>query len=237
MENNQPHLFAELKDADADRAFLSLFSPVKERLAIQVIDLWNAEIARIRDEVREPHMGIIRLQWWRDEIKRICGGGRSVAHPVLVLLSDIIPTCGLPFELFDGALQGREFEFEDRAAVSVEELAAYAQSIHQPVLELKSKIFGYGGEVGDLARDYALIGIIRSVPFQAQQGRKFIPTSKDAVREICGLVSLQKVPHKYFKATSALAQLYLKQIETAGYDPFAIRPVPFKEFRVWFKSL
>ncbi len=204
---------------------------------MQVIDLWNAETARIRDEVREPHMGLIRLQWWRDEIRRICEGGGATAHPVTVLLSDVIPAYGLPFELFDRALRGREFEFENRAAESIEELVAYAEDIHAPVLELKSRILKYSGGVGALARDYALIGIIRSIPFQEQRGRRFISNTKETVREICGMVSSQKSTDKYFKATNALMRLYLKQIAEAGYDPHAIQPVPFKELRVWFKSL
>ena len=101
MENNQPLIYSQLKAVDPDRALLSLFAPAEARFAIQVIDLWNAEVARIRDEVREPHMGLIRLQWWRDEVRRICDGGRSAAHPVLAMLSDVISSYGLKFDVFD----------------------------------------------------------------------------------------------------------------------------------------
>ena len=104
MENNQLHLYTTLKELDADRAFLSLFAPTSVRAAIQTLDLWNAEISRIREEVREPHMGMIRLQWWQDEIRRICEGGRSDVHPVLTLLSDVIPEHQLAYADFDTIL-------------------------------------------------------------------------------------------------------------------------------------
>ncbi|HPQ50798.1 MAG TPA: squalene/phytoene synthase family protein [Alphaproteobacteria bacterium] len=251
MKNNQPDLFEDLRNADADRALLSYFAPLAVRENIQVLDLWNAEIARIRDDVREPHMGLIRLQWWRDEISRICDGGRSDIHPVLRLLSEVISKYDLPFSGFDRVLRGREFEFENRSAVSWDELLAYIDETHGVLMVMKCRILDCPNDrVSELSRLYSVVGLVRSLPYFAQNGRVIFPELDlkdvrphaenliDLVRTVCCNVDVpyDRLLCRYLRATRILAELYLKQIEKAGYDPFHIQPVPFKEFRLWFKS-
>ncbi len=248
MENNQPHIFYQIKELDPDRAFLSLFAPDNVRMAVQVLDLWNAEISRIREEVHEPHMGLIRLQWWRDEIKRICGGGRSDNHPVLSLLSDIIPANGFSFGEFDKILRAREMEYEGQAPENIEELLSYIDGTHGELMKMKGMLLGSSHSYLEIARTYSLVGLVRAVPFHASIGHMMMPQLNisdiqphsqklgNVVRSICSIVSPKKADHKYMKATAAMAGLYSKEIERAGFDPFHIRSVPFKELRVWLKA-
>lgn len=246
MENNQLHLYATLKELDADRAFLSLFAPTSVRASIQILDLWNAEISRIREEVREPHMGMIRLQWWRDEIRRICEGGRSDVHPVLALLSDLIPAHGLTFEDFDGILSAREVEFLGRPPEFFDDLLSYVDGAQGTLMKMKGDILQCAqNDSPDLARFYSLVGLVRAVPFHGSFGHVMMPNMnmsditphseklQKVVRQISGVHLPEKTGLKYFKATRCLAMLYLNQIKVAEYDPFHVRPVPFKELRVW----
>ncbi|MDY0028784.1 MAG: squalene/phytoene synthase family protein [Pseudobdellovibrionaceae bacterium] len=249
MENNQLHLYTALKELDADRAFLSLFTPMSVRAAIQTLDLWNAEISRIREEVREPHMGMIRLQWWRDEICRICEGGRSVVHPVLAFLSDIIPAYGLSFKDFDRILSARELEFLGRSPEDAEELLSYIDGTQGGLMNIKEKILQtVQGERQDLTRLYSLTGLVRAVPFHGSFGYVMMPKLNisdikphscqllDVVRGLLDFQIPSKAGDKYSRAIWALSSLYLERIKDAGYDPFHIRPVPFKELRIWMNS-
>ena len=55
-----------LRDSDRDRYLACLLSPADKRGPLSALYAFHAEIARIRDLVREPLPGEIRLQWWRD---------------------------------------------------------------------------------------------------------------------------------------------------------------------------
>ena len=69
-------------DRDADQAIgagpgrrprpllSALYAPADKRRSLFALYAFNAEIARIRDRIREPLPGEIRLQWWRDAIAR-----------------------------------------------------------------------------------------------------------------------------------------------------------------------
>ncbi len=249
MENNQPHIFYQLRELDPDRAFLSLFVPASFRKSVQILDLWNAEISRIREEVRDPHMGLIRLQWWREEILRIYDKGRSDNHPVLSLLSEVIPAHGLAFDDFDRMLHARELEFEGRAPESFDELFSYIDGTHGVLMKMKGLILDRAPEDSqNVARFYSLIGLVRSVPFHGSLGHVMMPQinvsdvkphSKlliNVVGEVCSVEKPDHLQTRYLRAVQALTQLHLKQIKRAGFDPFHIQPVPFKEFQVWIKA-
>ena len=138
MKNNQPDLFEDLRNADADRALLSYFAPFAVRENIQVLDLWNAEIARIRDDVRAAY-GIDPVAMVADEISNLWWW--AFGYPscfAFIVGSD--PKHDLPFSGFDRVLRGREFEFENRSVVSWDELLAYIDETHGVLMVMKCRI-------------------------------------------------------------------------------------------------
>src|SRR5271165_63811 len=55
-----------LRAADPDRYFASLFAPAQLRPHLFALYAFNHEVARIAETVREPMLGAIRLEWWRE---------------------------------------------------------------------------------------------------------------------------------------------------------------------------
>ena len=55
-------LAGELRRHDPDRYVAALYAPADRRDDLIALHAFNAEIARIRDQVREPMLGEIRLQ-------------------------------------------------------------------------------------------------------------------------------------------------------------------------------
>ncbi|HTV90379.1 MAG TPA: squalene/phytoene synthase family protein, partial [Stellaceae bacterium] len=53
---------------DRDRYQTALLAPAEKREALFALYAFNYEIARVRETVREPMLGQIRLQWWREAI-------------------------------------------------------------------------------------------------------------------------------------------------------------------------
>ena len=76
---------AALRDSDRDRYLACLLSPQDKRGPLSALYAFHAEIARVRDLVREPLPGEIRLQWWRDVLDDPTGAsgeGNPLAEPV-----------------------------------------------------------------------------------------------------------------------------------------------------------
>ena len=55
-----------VREADFDRYAASLFAPPERRAQLLALYAFNAEIARVRDQISQPLAGEIRLQWWVD---------------------------------------------------------------------------------------------------------------------------------------------------------------------------
>src|SRR5665213_2932433 len=62
---------ALVREHDRDRFQTALFAPAGDREALFALYAFNYEIARVRESVREPMLGQIRLQWWREAGGRI----------------------------------------------------------------------------------------------------------------------------------------------------------------------
>ena len=62
------HCEALVCAADKDRYLASLFAPADKRRHLYALYAFNVEIARVREVIRTPMAGEIRLQWWRDAL-------------------------------------------------------------------------------------------------------------------------------------------------------------------------
>lgn len=231
--NNINHL----KKFDSDRFLLSFF--VKDdlrRILLLAFDVFNLEIASIRDVIDTPHMGYIRLQWWKDEIKKIYAGEKYAPHPVLQSLAEGLLSYHIPPDDIYQLITAREADFDEYDDFDI---AAYARNTHAPLLKMKARVLGEPQNTDALAEGYALIGLLRAIPFYRARLQVVMPSIQpDAVRGVCekaeALLNANKASHRYFRAHEVLARLYLKQIQATGYQPEKLTPLPFKELRVWW---
>ena len=104
----------ELRKTDPDRYLLTLFAPRAVRPALWALFAFNVELVKTRASVSNTQLGLIRLQWWRDEIARIYDGGDGGQIPVLSTLAPLIHKGDLPHEWFEALLYAREFDLEER---------------------------------------------------------------------------------------------------------------------------
>src|SRR5262245_66224178 len=74
MQDAFAHCEGLLRAADKDRFLTALFAPAARRDALFALYAFNLEIARVREVVREPVAGEIRLKGWSDVLG---GAGRG----------------------------------------------------------------------------------------------------------------------------------------------------------------
>lgn len=94
------------RDGEPDRTIAALFAPADAQPGLLAVAGFAAEVGRIGFQVREPMMGEIRLQWWRDALTQGRAGARS-GHPVADALVAAIVRHALPHEPFERILEAR----------------------------------------------------------------------------------------------------------------------------------
>lgn len=243
---------------DRDRYILSLAASPEDRAGLWALYAFNHEIAKIREVVREVTAGHIRLTWWRDAI----AADRMPAHDVARPLGKVIHDYALPRVLFEKLIDARALDLNPKPPGSLDDLVAYVDATNTPLLELSAAIVGKENNLNDLGIAYGLSGIIRALPFLAQQNRCMLPlpmvydiglmpeqfhhlkSSPALSRHVVALVQTAwahlhrfEPTNAFFKKQKRMTALYLKRIERAGFDPFNPRvyqPVPFLGLRLLF---
>lgn len=171
---------AELRAADGERYFASLFAPAAVRDSLMALHAFDTELARIRDAVREPALGEIRLQWWRDVID----GRRdeeAAGHPLATALRDAIKLHDLPPTAFARMIEARRFDLYDDAPPSRSDLEGYFGETSGAALQLGALVVSPGLATGlaDAAgHGGCVVGIaelVKRVSLLRRRGRCVVP--------------------------------------------------------------
>ena len=119
------HCEALVREVDKDRFLATLFAPAKYRRPLFALYAFNVEVARVREQAREPMPGEIRLQWWRDVFAG-SGRGEVRANPVAAALLDTVVRYRLPPKMLADLIDARTFDLYDDAMASLADLDGYA---------------------------------------------------------------------------------------------------------------
>jgi phytoene synthase len=173
-------LGALVRQHDRDRFQTALFAPVRHREALFALYAFNYEIARVRESVREPMLGQIRLQWWREAIDAAYGGAAPRRHEVAEPLTATIRARGLSREHFVRLIDMRERDLDDAPPETLPALEDYAEGTSSRLVRLALEVLAAATPQTQAAATaigiaYALTGLIRAMPVHARMGRRMIP--------------------------------------------------------------
>lgn len=221
-----------VRAASPERYHATLYAPENKREALFALYAFDVEIAAIRERVREPLPGEIRLQWWRDALVGAGGGG---GHPVVTALIAAIHEHNLPAAAFENLLEARIFDLYADPMPSRTDLEGYCGEVYGAILQLAALILDFDAAPG--AAEAAGHGgcaqgmafLLRSMPQQRARGQCFIP------RDI--LSATGSSPEAFSRgesgpneraavdAFSALARDHLARFEAAAHGlPATLRP-------------
>lgn len=169
-----------LRDLDRDRYLACLLSPEDKRPALAALYAFNAEIARIRDAVREPLPGEVRMQWWRDLLEGNAHGD-SQANPVAAGLMDCVEKYRLPRPTLVNLLEARIFDLYDDPFENRNALEGYAGETASAIIQLASLILdpqaasGSADAAGHAGVAQAMAGMMLLAPLHRRRGQVYIP--------------------------------------------------------------
>src|SRR5215470_18187993 len=133
------HCHQIVRDTDKDRFLATLYAPANRRGPLFALYAFNAEVARVREAIREPMAGEIRLQWWRDALERP-GSGEVRANPVASALLDTVVRFRLPVAALVELLDARAFDLRNDPMPTIDALEAYAGLTSSALIDLAVRI-------------------------------------------------------------------------------------------------
>jgi NADH dehydrogenase [ubiquinone] 1 alpha subcomplex assembly factor 6 len=164
---------------DRDRYQTALFAPVACREALFALYAFNYEIARARENVTQPTLGRIRLEWWRETIAAAYGTGSARRHPIVEPLTDAIRKYRLTRQHFERLIDTRTEDFNDDPLPELAALEAYAEGTSSRLSDLALEVLGVRNAAAVAACHvgiaFALSGLLRALPMRSPTHRPLIP--------------------------------------------------------------
>lgn len=173
-------LLGELREADIDRYLALLLMPEGVRDDLLALFLFNAEIAAIRDKVREPLPGEVRLQWWRDVLSGD-RDGEAQAHPVASVLHDVIDRRAMPVDPLIAMCDARIFDLYDDPMPDRTSYEGYAGETASSLLQMTAFLIDPAASAmtatasGHAGVAQAVAGHLMLLPISQARGQLFIP--------------------------------------------------------------
>jgi phytoene synthase len=180
MLDSFAHCEGLVRVADKDRFLAALFAPADHRGALYALYAFNIEIARVREIIREPLAGEIRLQWWNDAIAGNAAGDVQ-ANPVAAALLAAMARFRLPSELLTGLIAARRFDLYNDPMRLLADFNNYARATSSAVIELSARIL-HRDDIPGLDQlalhaglGYAITGLLQAFPVHAARGQLLLP--------------------------------------------------------------
>ncbi|UJW73514.1 phytoene/squalene synthase family protein [Rhizobium sp. SL42] len=177
---NEALCLAALRDYDRDRYLAAILTPVDRRAGVAALYAYNAELARVRDLVREPLPGEVRLQYWRDLLQGIAHGA-SDANPVAAELLQAMQTYHLPFGPLAAMADARIFDLYDDPMETVSMFEGYAGETAAALIQLASLVLDPAAAAssaetaGHAGVAQAVAGCLLLLPIHRSRGQIYLP--------------------------------------------------------------
>lgn len=175
-----PEEYCQQKAAASGSSFYYsfLFLPTGQRKAITALYAFCREVDDIVDECSDRNIARIKLQWWRDTMKKTFDG--EPEHPVQHALQSVIQQYHLPLEHFFEIIDGMEMDLDNQRYPSFKELSLYCYRAASVVGLMAAEIFGYKDRntkkyAYNLGMAFQLTNILRDVQEDAARDRIYIP--------------------------------------------------------------
>jgi len=174
------HVATQVQRYDRERFITGLFAAPERREALMTLYAFNVEVATVRENIREPMAGAIRLQWWRDMVGGLRPADETARHPVAAPLGRLLDDGTLPRELLAALIDGRQHDISGEGFADLSGLEAYADVTSGGLGEAAVRVLGIGDEATLAAgravgTGFALAGLLRALPFHLSTDRVTLP--------------------------------------------------------------
>ena len=202
-------LAVSVRAADPDRYFSALFAPAALRPSLFALYAFHAELARVTQTVREPMLGAIRLEWWRETAEG-AARGKPRNHDVAKGLAALFPQKTVLLADLESLIAARAFDSSADRFADFAALENYIDATGGAVMRMAARILGGNPALtSEAARAYGLTGLLRALPFHNSRHKLYLPLDL--------LAALHVTPEEFFhlekddpRLAAAVRQVSLK---------------------------
>ncbi len=179
-----PDIIAMARDGEPERYLAATLSPEPVRGALIALAAFAADLRRIPNVVKEPMMGELRLQWWRDTIAAFDTAEtpdlQPTGHPIADALAAAVRAHKLPTVLLIAMTEARAFDLYSDPMPDDATFAGYLTKTEAIPFSLAQTILG-GSQMPSLsdlaARSYGHVRVLADLPMTLSKGRIPLPLS------------------------------------------------------------
>ena len=188
-------LAAAVRAADPDRYFSALFAPAPLRPFLFALYAFHAEVARVAETVREPMLGAIRLEWWRETCEA-ASKGVARNHDVARGLTALFGHGPLALADFEALIAARAFDSSADHHADFAALESFVDATSGAVMRLAAQILagvpapGLQQTLREAGLAYGLAGLLRALPFHNGRHKLYLPLDL--------LTALHVTPEEFF---------------------------------------
>lgn len=143
-----PEVIEAAREGEPDRYVAALLAPAAARPGLVALAAFSAELRRIPRVVREPMMGEVRLQWWRDVFAAAPATG-PIGHPLADAICAVVRTHRLPVPILTAMTEARAFDLYRDPMPDRATLEAYLGKLDGAHGELALRILAEGTDHAD----------------------------------------------------------------------------------------
>ena len=150
LTGSYAHCEAQLSNEDHDGWLAALFAPAAARPGLHAIGAFALELGHVRERVRQPIAGEIRLQWWQD----VVDGSRSseaAAHPVAAALLDTMMSADLSPAVIADMIDAYRTDLYDEPPADVATLERRLVALRGTPIRLAAQVLGVTGDAIETA--------------------------------------------------------------------------------------
>lgn len=220
------HVTGLVRSADRDRYLATLYAPQDRRGSLFALYAFNAEIAVIRERIREPLAGEVRLQWWKDAVHRPTGD--LTGNPVADQLRAAIVQHRLPTRVFADMLEARMFDLYDDPMPDRATLEGYCGETASALIQLAALVLdadaapAAADAAGHAGCAQAMTGLLRLMPLHRARGQCYVPadllTAAGTSREEFVSAAPGEGADRAIAAMTSLAAEHQSKFETAARE-------------------
>lgn len=182
-------LAASARSGEPDRYLAALLAPASARTGLLALAAFSAELANVPRLVRrEPAMGEIRLQWWRDALE--LPQGERTGNPVADALRAAMVSHALPRALLHEVMEARASDLRADAMADDAALRSYLWKSEGALFALSGRVLAQGPQplldAAAAAAGHAcgLARLLLHLPGALSRGRLALPQTRLAAAGI-----------------------------------------------------
>jgi phytoene synthase len=225
---------ALVRRVDEDRWLASRFAPASVRAHLMRLYALVYEIARTAEQVRDPRLGDIRLQYWREAVAEAFERGSASNRGVLAGLDLLRNETVIEQAPLQQLIDARASDLDEAPFATWDDLHAYldgtAGAVLQLALQICARDFAASAEglalVRNGGRAWGLAGLARVFPIWDARRRTFLPA---AVRGQAARPALRLMHERAGPLLRAAAEVRAPQEAFPAFGYLALTPLYLRD--------